>query len=170
MDVAKIGDLVLSWSTGWSDYKVQRITEVEERKDAWGNDIVMYRGEQVYDFFEKPDLESLSMIDGDFWGCAHLVYAMSDEDYAHLVAADQLAIEKQRAKEMEERACDLQRIIARFDGQKAKPETFNDAREAVRRYNDLHNEGGYGYVPRIVSREERDAAEIELAKIKSRTN
>lgn len=45
MDVAKIGDLVLSWSTGWSDYKVQRITEVEERKDAWGNDIVMYRGE-----------------------------------------------------------------------------------------------------------------------------
>lgn len=78
----------------------------------------------------------------------------------------QLAIEKQRAKEMEERACDLQRIIARFDEQKAKPETFNDAREAVRRYNDLHNEGGYGYVPRIVSREERDAAEIELAKIK----
>ena len=67
---------------------------------------------------------------------------------------------------MEERACDLQRIIARFDEQKAKPETFNDAREAVRRYNDLHNEGGYGYVPRIVSREERDAAEIELAKIK----
>ena len=170
MDVAKIGDLVLSWSTGWSDYTVQRITEVEERKDAWGNDIVMYRGEQVYDFFEKPDLESLLMIDGDFWGCAHLVYAMSDEDYAHLVAADQLAIEKQRAKEMEERACDLQRIIARFDEQKAKPETFNDAREAVRRYNDLHNEGGYGYVPRIVSREERDAAEIELAKIKSRTN
>ena len=71
---------------------------------------------------------------------------------------------------MEERACDLQRIIARFDEQKEKPETFSDAREAVRRYNDLHNEGGYGYVPRIVSREERDAAEIELAKIKSRTN
>jgi len=166
MDVAKIGDLVLSWSTGWYKFVVKRITEVEERKDAWGYDIVMYRGEQVYEFFEMPDLESLSRIDGDFWGCAHLVYAMSDEDYARLVAADQLAIEKQRAKEMEERACDLQRIIARFDEQKAKPETFSDAREAVRRYNDLYNEGSYGYVPRIVSREERDAAEIELAKIK----
>ena len=164
MDVAKIGAPVLSRSTGWSDRDVKRITKAEECKDAWGNDMVMYRGEQVYEFFEKPDLESLSRIDGDFWGCAHLVYAMSDEDYARLVAADQLEIQERRAKEMEERVGDLQRIIARFDVQKAKPKTFNDAREGVRRYNDLHNEGGY--VPRIVSREERDAAEIELAKIK----
>lgn len=58
----------------------------------------------------------------------------------------------------------LEKIIAKAEQQNEIP-TKAEKAEKLRAYNNLHNEGGEGYVPWIVSREEYETAKEELKKL-----
>lgn len=72
------------------------------------------------------------------------------------------AAEKQR--QLGERKESLLKEIARMEKQKDLPSAA-EAKRRMRVYNEVHNEGGYGFVPHIYSREEYDRAIAELEKI-----
>lgn len=67
--------------------------------------------------------------------------------------------------EQAEEIARLEKIIEKAEQQKEIPTTAEKA-EQLRAYNNLHNEGGEGYVPWIVSREEYQAAKEELKRLK----
>ena len=55
------------------------------------------------------------------------------------------------------------RIVAEAEKQKDIP-SVTEARRRMKAYNDAMNEGGYGYVPHIISREEYEEAKKTLEK------
>ena len=56
------------------------------------------------------------------------------------------------------------RVISMAESQKDIP-TDAEKRERLAAYNDLYNEGGSGYLPSIISREDYDAAKRELTEL-----
>lgn len=67
--------------------------------------------------------------------------------------------------EQAEEIARLEKIIAKAEKQAEIP-TKAEKAEQLRAYNNLHNEGGEGYVPWIVSLEEYEAAKEELKRLK----
>lgn len=60
---------------------------------------------------------------------------------------------KERAEEIER----AKKLMAKAEQQKTIP-TKAEAKRMMRQYNELMNEGGEGFVPHIISREEYDYA------------
>lgn len=107
------------------------------------------------------------------------VYEILDEDYckvygygccgeeaviyfAQVILGDNLeCADDEKAEEI----AHLEKIIAKAE-QQAEIPTKEEKAEQLRAYNNLHNEGGEGYVPWIVSREEYQAAKKDLKKLK----
>ena len=65
------------------------------------------------------------------------------------------------AKEIEA----AERLIAKAEAQADIP-SREEAKRRMKRYNDINNEGGEGYVPYIVSREEYEYAKERISKLK----
>lgn len=73
-------------------------------------------------------------------------------------------IESENDEQAEEIAR-LEKIIKKAEQQNELPTKAEKAAK-LKAYNNLHNEGGEGYVPWIVSREEYQAAREELKRLK----
>lgn len=73
------------------------------------------------------------------------------------------AEEKDEAAKAEEEIEHAKEVVAKAESQKDIPDR-NEAKRRMKIYNDAVNEGGYGYVPYIVSLEEYEAAKQVLAK------
>ena len=108
------------------------------------------------------------------WGCKKIGFADKEiaEQYAawiqNIIDANKpeelKADEAAEAKDNAEREIEsAKRIIAKAEKQNDIPSSA-EAKRRMKAYNDAVNEGGYGYVPYIVSREEYDAAKKVLAK------
>lgn len=67
-------------------------------------------------------------------------------------------------REVEAMVAEIKSSIAGLDRSKLVA-TDREARAAERRYNDIHNEGGEGYVPHVVSQEEYDRRVAEIARL-----
>jgi hypothetical protein len=70
--------------------------------------------------------------------------------------------EKKKKNEIEE----VKRIIEKAEKQKDIPNRA-EAERRMKRYNDINNDGGEGYVPYIISLEEYEYAKEKLAKLTS---
>lgn len=102
--------------------------------------------------------------DGSFLGCGNQAWIITEEEKDYILALD----EKRRAEKFAtERARELQYwrdIVAQCE-QQTKLYTRQEAAERVRKYNDLFNEGGGGYVPHFWTADEYEAAKAYVAKL-----
>lgn len=64
-----------------------------------------------------------------------------------------------------ERLASAEATVKKAESQKDIPGK-EEARRRMKRYNDIHNDGGEGYVPYIISREEYDEALKMIAELK----
>lgn len=71
----------------------------------------------------------------------------------------------EKAKYDAERLEHAESTVRKAEAQKDIP-SKEEARRRMKRYNDIHNEGGYGYVPYIISREEYEDALKVIAELK----
>lgn len=70
--------------------------------------------------------------------------------------------EKQKKKDAE--ACAAAKALIEKAEKQGKIPSEREARRMMEEYNNIHNDGGYGFVPHIISREEYDAAKRVLAE------
>lgn len=99
--------------------------------------------------------------DGQFLGCDNQAWIISEEDKAAY-----LELEERRKSEKEEKhikhLCDMyKRVIERGDRQ-PKLYTKEEAEREAYRYNQIYNEGGYGFVPHYVTIDEYNEAKAFL--------
>lgn len=67
--------------------------------------------------------------------------------------------------EHDEEIAELEEVIAKAERQEALPSEAEKA-EWLREYNNAYNEGGEGYVPRVITRDQYDWARQRLAELK----
>lgn len=97
----------------------------------------------------------------DYWAlpsCGNRCYEISDEEWDWLVS---LNAQREAAKKEKERQEDIeyyQNIVRKAERQPDIP-TPEEAARRSKRWNDVYNEGGYGYVPDII-----DSARYARAK------
>lgn len=77
-------------------------------------------------------------------------------------------LNKEKEKEVKKRLAEAHRIVAKAEAQRDIPDK-EEARRRMRIYNEINNEGGYGYVPYIYSREEYDEAKEIIRRYNSDT-
>lgn len=91
--------------------------------------------------------------DGSFNGCSNQAWKITQDEWDAFVALND-------ARRVEKAAKDRQARIVRLEQQKAAAEQQTDLPEKAeahrreQKWNNLHNEGGEGYVPHIYSLEE----------------
>lgn len=73
---------------------------------------------------------------------------------------------EKKAKEIAEKIESYEEIIKAAEKQADIP-TRKEAKARMKHYNDIHNEGGEGYVPYIISLEEYEQAKQKLAELRS---
>lgn len=139
-----------------------------------------YRGHMMLMTGEPVFLPALS--DAEVYALAHIsdkdvagylpsssgeLYAMTDDEWAALVAANQQAAAAKAAAERAGRIDYLRDLLARADAQRVdgKLPSADEAKEQARRYNNVYNEGGEGYVPHYYTQEEYDRMAAELAEL-----
>lgn len=100
--------------------------------------------------------------DGSFPGGGNWAWIISDEEHAHYIA-----LNGQREREAQEKEIQqdrkMNKEILRQAGKQEKLYTPEEAKEKSRRWNDVYNEGGYGFVPHYYTVEEVRQAEEWLA-------
>ena len=102
-----------------------------------------------------PDLAGVigdRQIDGEFPGCGNRVYIITKEQWDALVALDGGHTEQARDKEI----ADLETAKAKAESQMVNGTLPRkaEAQKMARDYNNVHNEGGYGYVPHYYTDDE----------------
>lgn len=157
----------------------RRMTNEEKKRYAkWCRDLMMYlTGEPVYlcslgwreinALANTADKEIVGLCPG---GSGKL-YAVTDDEWAALVAADQQTAAAKAAAERAGRIDYLRDLLARADAQRVGGElpSAGEAKEQARRYNNVYNEGGEGYVPHYYTQEEYDRMSAELATLTAAT-
>ena len=99
--------------------------------------------------------------DGSFPGSGNSVWIITQAEWDALLALEQQRAEEAERKECEETIKYLEATIARAEAQRDIPSRA-EAKRQMKAYNDVYNEGGEGYVPHIISREEYEAAKERL--------
>lgn len=99
------------------------------------------------------------------------LYALTDDEWAALIAADQQTADAKAVAERAGRIDYLRDLLARADAQRVGGElpSAGEAKEQARRYNNVYNEGGEGYVPHYYTQEEYDRMSAELATLTAAT-
>lgn len=106
--------------------------------------------------------------DGQFPGCGNQAYIITQEQWDALVAMDRAAgmeaARKAREKEIE--SLEAAKTSAERQMVSGKLPTKEWAARKAMDYNNVHNEGGYGYVPHYYSDEEYQHICSRLATLK----
>lgn len=154
---------------------VRRMPDEEQQRYTEG-----YRGHMMLLTGEPVFLPALS--DEDVYALAHisdkdvagylpsssgLLFALTDDEWAALIAANRQAAAAKAAAERAGRIDYLRDLLARADAQRVGGElpSAGEAKEQARRYNNMYNEGGEGYVPHYYTQEEYDRMSAELATL-----
>lgn len=154
---------------------VRRMPDEEQQRYTEG-----YRGHMMLMTGEPVFLPALS--DAEVYDLAHIagkdiagylprssgeLYTLTDEEWAALIAANQQAAAAKAAAERAGRIDYLRDLLARADAQRVdgKLPSAADAREKERKWNNVYNEGGEGYVPRCYTQEEYARMAAELDKL-----
>ena len=152
---------------------VRRMPDEEQQRYTEG-----YRGHMMLMTGEPVFLPALS--DAEVYALAHIadkdvagylprssgvLYALTDDEWAALIAANQQAAAAKAAAERAGRIDYLRDLLARADAQRVdgKLPSADEAKEQARRYNNVYNEGGEGYVPHYYTQEEYARMAAELA-------
>lgn len=152
---------------------VRRMPDEEQQRYTEG-----YRGHMMLMTGESVFLPALS--DAEVYALAHIadkdvagylpsssgeLYALTDDEWAALIAANQQAAAAKAAAERAGRIDYLRDLLARADAQRVdgKLPSADEAKEQARRYNNVYNEGGEGYVPHYYTQEEYERMAAELA-------
>lgn len=91
-------------------------------------------------------------------GCHNRCYEISDEEWNWLVSLNAQREAAKKEKERQEDIAFYQNIVRKAERQPDIP-TPEEAARRCKRWNDVYNEGGYGYVPDII-----DSAHYARAK------
>ena len=154
---------------------VRRMPDEEQQRYTEG-----YRGHMMLLTGEPAFLPALS--DEDVYALAHisdkdvagylpsssgLLFALTDDEWAALIAANQQAAAAKAAAERAGRIDYLRDLLARADAQRVggKLPSAGEAKEQARRYNNVYNEGGEGYVPHYYTQAEYGRMAAELAEL-----
>lgn len=110
------------------------------------------------------------------WGIKQIAFAEAraaeiEKFFAEVIEEGKAAeAEEIRAEEKEaavtEEIENAEQIVAAAEAQADIPDRA-EARRRMKRWNDIHNEGGEGYVPSIISREEYEQAKQKLEKLRA---
>lgn len=94
--------------------------------------------------------------DGKFPGSSNQAYIITQEQWDALIAMDKSEGEKKARQELEAELADLEISKTRAEKQMVDGvlPSKEEAKKKAKRYNDMNNEGGYGYVPHFYSEEE----------------
>lgn len=154
---------------------VRRMPDEEQQRYTEG-----YRGRMMLLTGEPVCLPALS--DEDVYALAHIadkdvegylpsssgeLYALTDDEWAVLIAANQRSAAAKAAAERAGRIDYLRDLLARADAQRVDGNlpSADEAKEQARRYNNVYNEGGDGYVPHYYTQAEYDRMAAELATL-----
>lgn len=152
----------------------RRLTE-EERK-AYQPEYQDYMMVSMGDHVDLPNVSWMDLCkvlgdqqpDGQFPGCGNQAYIITQEQWDTLVALDcgiSAEVDQQtRAAEVEE--LEAAKASAERQMVSGKLPTKEGATRKARDYNNVHNEGGYGYVPHYYSDEEYQHICSRLATLK----
>ena len=140
----------------------------EEEKKIYREDILIGIGEfiklehinwrQLFNVIDKDQYI------GEFLGCSNMVYRITEEQERRLI---ELNNQKAREKEnvQKEEIEEAINIVNKVDEKKVKMLPRKDIRNYLNDYNDLHNEGGEGYLPDVIAEEDYIAAKKLLERI-----
>ena len=94
--------------------------------------------------------------DGEFAGCNNRAYIITQEQWDALIAMNNGVAVNKAEQERSAEIAELKQAKAHAEKQMVNGELpgKEEAREKAKRYNDVHNEGGYGYVPHYYYDEE----------------
>lgn len=125
------------------------------------------------------DLDSISWIDlyeflgkrapdGEFAGCNNRVYIITQEQWDALIAMNNDVAAHEAEQERNEEIAALEAAKSRAEQQMVDGQLpdAKAAKEAQKRYNDLYNEGGYGYVPHYYTAAEYADICAKLSQLK----
>lgn len=93
-------------------------------------------------------------------GNSNICVEITEDEYHALIAADEAAWRAKRDKKRQGEIAGIKEMIAKAEAQESIP-TPAEAAEMRRKYNNLYNEGGYGYVPQIID-------SVKYAELKER--
>lgn len=91
---------------------------------------------------------------------SHICVEITEDEYHALIAADEAAWRAKRDKKRQGEIASVKELIAKAEAQESIP-TPAEAARMKKQYNNLYNEGGYGYVPQIID-------SVKYAELKER--
>ena len=102
--------------------------------------------------------------DGAFGGCDNSVWIITKEEWDRYVALNAEREAEAQEKERQKEIARLQVTLAEGKAQSFLP-TKAEAEQMRKEYNDLHNEGGEGFVPHYVTKEDYEKASERLRNL-----
>lgn len=154
---------------------VRRMPDEEQQRytEGYRGHMTLMTGEPVFlPALSDAEISDLAHIAGkDVAGylprSSGLLFALSDDEWAALIAANQQAAAAKAAAERAGRIDYLRDLLARADAQRVdgKLPSADEAKEKARRYNLVFNEGGEGYVPHYYTQAEYSSLAAELATL-----
>lgn len=164
-----------AYAYGISLQKARKFTENEKvhYADWYKERGFVGLGESVkLDEIRQEDLESIESIDlskpdGEFNGSSNVAYIIKEEVWDALVALNESKRKERIRKEKQEKVREYQAIIKACETTSKLYGTSEEAKQAMVNYNNLHNEGGEGYVPHFYTVDEYEWAKRKLAELEA---
>lgn len=166
--------IVLEWAFayGLTVGKARRLTDAEKAGYAeWFKETGFIRlGEGIDLVIDRfhPYIEKIlggRKQDGSFLGCANAAWIISEEEQREIIAQNELLLAEKKAKEVAEQIARLKATIAACERQSGGLYTQEEAARKRKQYNDIHNDGGEGYVPHFYTIDEYNRAIAALKKL-----
>lgn len=104
--------------------------------------------------------------DGEFLGCGNRAYIITDDAVEGYIKLNAELTRAAKTADLEEEIMAVKARLAAAEKQGNIP-TAVEAKKAMDRYNAANNEGGYGYVPHVYSREEIDRLHRQLDRLQA---
>lgn len=114
--------------------------------------------------YERPDGSINPRKFYSFLGCDNQAVEVTQEEWDELIRRNNVYKAEREARERQKRIEDLRYLIAKAERQTSIP-TPAEAKKMRERWNNLHNEGGEGFVPWIVDNVAYNSAKAELKQL-----
>lgn len=101
-----------------------------------------------------------------FPGCCNTAFEVTDEEWNSFIALSNQRVAEEKANKYARKIRELRGIIEQAEQQKSIP-TREERETMLKAWLNAENEGGEGYMPRIVSREYYEWAKCELERLTS---
>lgn len=164
--------LEYAYSHGFSIQHARRLTDEEKQhyKPEYQDLILIGTGDNIDLPYIRWDDPLVSDIlhrpeDGEFPGCSNTARIISEDEESQLLLLNDKKRAAREAAERESEIINLRRVIAACEIHHLY--TLEEAVAARKQYNDIHNEGGEGYVPHFWTVDEYERAKRRLAELEA---